>query len=81
MAKSKANENEFGYMTRRQLAALFAIPQRVIDQWIATGQLTEMRISVFGRGGQRAFYSAADAKKLVLAKPRRKPRARPPRRT
>ena len=80
VAKLKASESEFAYMTRQRLMKLFKIPARVVDQWIATGQLTEMKVSVFGRGGQRVFYNAADAKKLVLAKPRMRKR-RAPRRT
>lgn len=81
MGKRKETESEFGYVTRRELVRLFAIPQRVIDQWIATGQLTEMRMSVFGRGGQRVFYSAADAKRLAFEKPRRAHKRRAPGKT
>lgn len=80
MVKPTGAGEEFGYVTRRELATRFGIPPRVVDQWIATGQITTMRVAVFGRGGQRVFYSTADAKKLAFEKPPRKYRARTPRR-
>jgi hypothetical protein len=71
--------DEFNFLTRKEITARFNIPPRVVDQWIATGQITSMRVSVFGRGGQRVFYSAADARKLTLVKTPRKRRPRAPR--
>lgn len=69
----------FDFLTRRQVAALLDVPQRTVDQWIATGQLTPIRMSMgLGRGGQRVFYSASDAKKIkrALSRPPRARRAR-----
>lgn len=59
------------FLTRRQIGLLFRIPQRIVNQWIATGQITPLRTSVLGRGGQRVFYSAAEVKKLALEKRKR----------
>ena len=80
MTKRRASNDELNFLTRKQIAVLFNIPMRIVDQWIATGQITSMRLSVFGRGGQRVFYSAADARKLTLVKTPRKRKPRAPRR-
>jgi hypothetical protein len=79
MARKKDASGEFAFLSRKQIASLFRIPLRLVDRWIATGQITAMRVSVLGRGGQRVFYSAADAKKLSLVTPKHK-RKRPTRR-
>ncbi|HZQ05827.1 MAG TPA: MerR family transcriptional regulator [Anaerolineae bacterium] len=63
----------YHFMTRRQVAITLKVPQRIVDQWIATGQLTPIRMSMgLGRGGQRVFYSAEDVKKLKRAQRTRK---------
>lgn len=72
MTKRRAPNQEFNFLTRKQIAVRFNIPPRIVDQWIATGQITSMRLSVLGRGGQRLFYSVADARKLTLVKTPRK---------
>lgn len=71
--KTESLAPEFAFLTRKQISSVFKVPKPVVDQWIATGQISAMRISVLGRGGQRLFYSAADARKLIGA---RKPRKR-----
>jgi hypothetical protein len=72
MAGKRKAEAEFDYRTRRELATLFRVPLRLLDRWIATGKVRELRASVFGRGGQRAFYSATDVEKMTLVKRTRK---------
>lgn len=76
MAIESSEEGDPGFLTRRQISALFQIPQRIVSHWIATGRITPMRMPGLGRGGQRVFYSAADVKKLTLVKPKRKRKAR-----
>ncbi|MCC7161020.1 MAG: hypothetical protein IT331_00870 [Anaerolineae bacterium] len=76
MASSPAEEGELGFVTRRQISALFQIPQRIVNQWIATGRITGVRTPGLGRGGQRVFYSAAEVKKLTVYKPKRKRKGR-----
>lgn len=78
MSRRRGAEDPFAFLTRRQLAAVLKVPQRVVDQWIATGQITPIRLSLgFGRGGQRVYYKTIEAKKLKLASaPRRRARRR-----
>lgn len=78
MAQKWTDDGEFSFLTRKQIASLFKIPQRILDQWIATGRITSMRVPVLGRGGQRVLYSAADVKKLTLVKTPRKRKPRSP---
>ncbi len=71
--KSVRTTDAYHFMTRRQVAITLKVPQRIVDQWIATGQLTPIRMSMgLGRGGQRVFYSAEDVKKLKRAQRTRK---------
>lgn len=79
MSKSKTT---FSFMTRRQVAQTLNVPQRIVDQWIATGVLTPIRMSMgLGRGGQRVFYNADEVKKLKRKQARaNKPIRRKPRR-
>jgi len=60
-----AKSSTFSFMTRRQVAQTLKVPQRMVDQWIATGVLTPIRMSMgLGRGGQRVFYKSDEVKKL-----------------
>jgi hypothetical protein len=81
MAKAASDPGGFGFLTRRQIASVLKVPQRMVDQLIATGQLTPIRMSLgLGRGGQRIFYSAADVKRLKLESQPSKRRSKKPRR-
>jgi hypothetical protein len=84
MPKSLGADGGFGFLTRKQIAAVLKVPQRMVDQLIATGQITPIRMSLgLGRGGQRIFYSAADVRKLKLERGRSKLKTKkdPPKRT
>jgi hypothetical protein len=63
------------FLTRRQVAEVLQVPQRIVDQLIATGQLPPFRVSMgIGRGGQRIFYSLADVRKIKRRARRRNKR-------
>lgn len=73
MTRSRQPDREFPFLTRKQISLVFHVPKSLVDHWIATGQITAMRLSVLGRGGQRKFYNAVDIKKLTLVqKPRKR---------
>lgn len=77
MPKSRKNDNTLSFLTRRQLAAVLKVPQRIVDQLIATGQITPVRMSLgIGRGGQRVFYNSAEVKQLRLKVPRKSSKRR-----
>jgi excisionase family DNA binding protein len=77
MSKTPSVKTDSGYLTRKQIAHVLNVPHRTVDQWIATGQITPIRVSTgIGRGGQRVYYSAADVAKLKSTRKSGKPRAR-----
>lgn len=74
---SKTSRTDPGYLTRKQIAQVLNVPHRTVDQWIATGQITPIRVSTgLGRGGQRVYYSAADVARLQSPRKSQKRAAR-----
>lgn len=65
MARTSSKSTGLMFLTRQQVAQVLKVPHRLVDHWIATGQLRPFRLSAgVGRGGQRVYYSTTDARRL-----------------